>query len=144
MAEAIREVVSTAILFEVADPRIRSVTVLHVEVAGDMRHASVFVSVMGTEAEQRTAMRGLESASGFIQSRVAARLQTRFTPVLTFKRDDSVKKSIAMTKLIDDALAADRQHTTPAAVPPEGVVEVSDDEETPDTPIAQDTHHSRP
>ena len=123
MAEAIREVVSTAILFEVADPRIRAVTVLRVEVGGDMRNATVFVSVMGTEAEQRTAMQGLKSASGFIQSRVAARLQTRFTPVLTFKRDDSVKKSIAMSRLIDDALASDRHDprpATPGSLHPDG------------------------
>ena len=96
MAEAIREVVSTAILFEVADPRIKAVTVLRVEVAGDLRHATVFYSVMGTEAERRKSTQGLHSASGFLQSRVAARLQTRFTPILTFKPDDSVKKSIAV------------------------------------------------
>jgi ribosome-binding factor A len=144
MAEAIREVVSTAILFEVADPRIRSVTVLRVEVAGDMRHASVFVSVMGTEMEQRTAMQGLRSASGFIQSRVAARLQTRFTPVLTFKRDDSVKKSIAMTKLIDDALASDRHDSLPGTLLPEREAEGTDDAKNPDTRIAQDIHPSSP
>jgi ribosome-binding factor A len=144
MAEAIREVVSTAILFEVADPRIRSVTVLRVEVAGDMRRASVFVSVMGTETEQRTAMQGLQSASGFIQSRVAARLQTRFTPVLTFKRDDSVKKSIAITKLIDDALASDRHDSLPGTLPPEGQAESLDDETIPDPRIAQDVHPSSP
>jgi ribosome-binding factor A len=144
MAEAIREVVSTAVLFEVADPRIRSVTVLRVEVAGDMRHASVFVSVMGTEGEQRTAMQGLQSASGFIQSRVAARLQTRFTPVLTFKRDDSVKKSIAMTKLIDDAIASDRRDPLAGTLLPEGEAEGIEDEKIPDTRIAQDIHHSSP
>ena len=60
MAEAIREVVATAILFEVADPRVRSVTVLRVEVSGDLRQATVFVSIMGTEAEQKRALRGLE------------------------------------------------------------------------------------
>ena len=109
MAEAIREVVSSAILFEVADPRVHSVTVLRVEVSGDLRNATAFVSVMGTEAEQTLAMQGLKSASGFLQSRVAARLQTRFTPTLTFKRDDSVKKSIAISKLIDEALEADRR-----------------------------------
>lgn len=109
MAEAIREVVSSAILFEVADPRVRAVTVLHVDVTGDLRNATVSVSIMGTEAEQNLAMKGLQHAAGFLQSRVAARLQTRFTPILTFKRDDSVKKSIAMSRLIDETLAADRQ-----------------------------------
>jgi ribosome-binding factor A len=102
MAEAIREVVATAILFEVADPRVQSVTVLRVEVSGDLRQAKVYVSVMGTEAEQKRAFEGLNRAAGFLQARVAARLQTRFTPVLSFKRDDSVKKSIELGRLIDE------------------------------------------
>lgn len=115
MAEAIREVVSSAILFEVADPRVRLVTVLSVEVSGDLRNASVHVSVMGTKAEQDLAIQGLRHASGFLQSRVAARLQTRFTPILTFKKDDSVKKSIEISRLIDTAIAADRRVDDEAA-----------------------------
>ena len=107
--EAIREVVSSAILFEVADPRVKSVTVLRTEVTGDLRNATVFVSVMGTESEQKLALRGLQHASGFLQSKVASRLQTRFTPTLSFKLDDSVKKSIAISRLIDEALASDRR-----------------------------------
>jgi ribosome-binding factor A len=109
MAEAIREVVSSAILFEVADPRVRAVTVLRVEVSGDLRNASVYVSIMGTTAEQDLALTGLRHAGGFLQSRVAARLQTRFTPALSFKRDDSVKKSIEISRLIDTAIASDRK-----------------------------------
>jgi ribosome-binding factor A len=107
LAEAIREVVSAAILFEVADPRVRSITVLRTEMSGDHRNATVYVSVMGTPAEQRTAMQGLKSASGFLQSRVAARLQTRYTPILAFKLDDSVKKSIEMSRMIDEARAVE-------------------------------------
>ena len=118
MAQAIREVVSSAILFEVADPRVRSVTVLGAEVSSDMRHATVHVSIMGTESEQNLAMRGLQHASGFLQAKVAARLQTRFTPVLAFKRDDSVKKSFEITRLIDEAIAADRKLDPAAAVEP--------------------------
>ena len=74
-------------------------TVLRVEVSGDLHNATVFVSVMGTDAEQQLAMNGLKHATGFLQAKVAARLQTRFTPVLTFKHDDSVKKSIEMAQL---------------------------------------------
>ncbi len=118
MAQAIREVVSSAILFEVADPRVRSVTVLGAEVSGDMRQATVHVSIMGTESEQNLAMRGLQHASGFLQAKVAARLQTRFTPVLAFKRDDSVKKSFEITRLIDETIAADRKLDPAAAVEP--------------------------
>ena len=119
IAEAIREVVSSAILFEVADPRVSGITVLRTDVSGDLHNATVFVSVMGTEAEQATAMRGLQSAAGFLQAKVAARLQTRTTPHLTFKRDVGVKRSIEMSQIIDDALAADRasrsDQTTPTA-----------------------------
>ncbi len=132
MAEAIREVVATAILFEVADPRVRSVTVLRVELTGDLRQARVYVSVMGTESEQRRALEGLTHAAGFLQSRVAARLQTRFTPVLSFRLDDSVKKSVELGRLIDEAVASDRQGEapSPAGAPPlDPGPEAGDDEE---------------
>jgi len=117
MAEAIREVVSQAILFQVSDPRVSGVTVLTVEVAGDLKNATAFVSIMGKPAEQETAMRGLKSATGFLQSLVAARLQTRFTPVLSFKRDEGIKKSVEMSKLIEDTLALDRQVNPPHPSP---------------------------
>ena len=114
MAEAIREVVASAILFDVADPRIRAVTVLRVEVAEDLRQAKVFVSVMGTETERNLALRGLKHAVGFFHSKVADRLQIRFTPTLRFQLDDSVKKSVEMGQLIEQALASDRKPTAPA------------------------------
>jgi ribosome-binding factor A len=132
IAEAVREVVSKAILFEVADPRVRAVTVLHAEVSGDLRNASVYVSVMGTEAEQRTAMTGLRSAAGFLQAKVAQRLQTRFTPVLSFKLDDSVKKSVQMSRLIDETLSADAARAAERAGTPTGRVESGDEDDVDD------------
>lgn len=71
MAEAIREVVSSAILFDLADPRVHGVTVLGVTITGDLRSAAIAVSIMGSEAEQDLAMHGLRSATGFLQSKVA-------------------------------------------------------------------------
>jgi ribosome-binding factor A len=109
MAEAIREVVSSAILFEVADPRVKSVTVISVELSRDLHNATILVSIMGSPSDQERSLAGLKHASGFLQSRVAARLQTRFTPTLSFKKDESVKKSIEISRLIDDALASDRK-----------------------------------
>ena len=109
MAEAIREVVATTILFDLADPRVRAVTVLRVEVSSDLRSATVYVSIMGNENERKQAFRGLVHATGFLQARVAARLQTRFTPVLGFKHDDSVKKTIELTRAIEEAIAADER-----------------------------------
>lgn len=130
VAEAIREVVSSAILFEVSDPRVSGVTVLRSEVSSDLRTATVFVSIMGTDSEQNLAMKGLQSASGFLQAKVAARLQTRTTPHLTFKGDVGIKRSIEMSKIIDDALAADRGEAPAAPVEPAGDLEAakSDDD----------------
>src|SRR6516165_3493151 len=105
VAEAIREVASETILFELRDPRVKRVTVTRAEVSGDLQHAKVYVSVMGTEKEQKLTLRGLEHAAGFVQSKLADRLQTRFTPVITFVLDQGVKKSIEMTRLINEALA---------------------------------------
>lgn len=128
MAEAIREVVSSAILFEVADPRINSVTVINVELSRDLHNATIYVSIMGTPSEQTRTMAGLKHATGFFQSRVAARLQTRFTPALTFKLDQSVKKSIEISRLIDDAIASDRR--SDEATEPEPDLEPEPDEKT--------------
>jgi ribosome-binding factor A len=111
MAEAIREVVSSAILFKVADPRVRAVTVLGVEVSGDLGQATVLVSIMGSPSEQSLSMKGLQHASGFLQSLVAERLQSRITPVLRFKRNEGAKKSVELSRLIDETLAADRRRS---------------------------------
>jgi ribosome-binding factor A len=104
VSEAIREVASETILFELRDPRVKMVTVTRAEVSGDLQHAKVFVSIMGTEKEQNLTLRGLRHASGFVQARLAKRLQTRFTPVVHFVLDEGVKKSIEITRLINEAL----------------------------------------
>jgi ribosome-binding factor A len=105
VAEAIREVASSAILFELKDPRVQGVTVLRAEVTGDLRHAKIFVSLMGDTKQQKLTIHGLNHARGFIQSKVADRLQTRWTPVIQFVVDESVKKSIEITRLIEQAMA---------------------------------------
>src|SRR5437588_11125101 len=104
VAEAVREVASETILFELRDPRVKGVTVTRAEVSGDLQHAKVYVSLMGSPAEQNLCMHGLRHAAGFIQSKLAKRLQTRFTPVVEFVLDEGVKKSIEMTRLINEAL----------------------------------------
>lgn len=125
-AEAIRETVSSAILFEARDPRIKNVTVLRAEAAPDMRTAKVYVSVMGDAKVQKLSMHGLESARGFIQSRVADRLQTRFTPVLKFVLDFGVQRSIEASRLLRDAGAYDSSE--PAAEGETENSELADDD----------------
>ncbi len=104
VSEAIREVASETILFELRDPRVKMVTVTRAEVSGDLQHAKVYVSIMGTDKEQNLTLRGLRHAAGFVQAKLAQRLQTRFTPVIHFVLDEGVKKSIAITRLINEAL----------------------------------------
>jgi ribosome-binding factor A len=106
-AEAVREVVSMAILADLKDPRIEGVTVTQVEVSPDMRQAKVFVSIMGDESAQRLCLHGLQSAAGFLQQKIAKRIDTRYTPRLRFELDLGVKKSIAIARLLDEVLPAE-------------------------------------
>jgi ribosome-binding factor A len=108
--------VAEAILFELRDPRVKGVTVTRTEVSGDLQHAKVFVSVMGTPAEQKLCLHGLRHAAGFIQSKLASRLKTRFTPVINFVLDQGVKRSIEVSRLINEALgqAAPKVEAEPA------------------------------
>jgi ribosome-binding factor A len=103
-AEAVREVVGMAILAELNDPRIRDVTVTHVEVSGDLRQAKVHVSVMGDDTKQRLSLRGLQSAAGFLQTKVAKRIDTRYTPRIEFLLDQGVKKSIEVARILHEVL----------------------------------------
>jgi len=103
-AEAIREVVSMAILVDLTDPRIADVTVTYVEVAPDMRLARVHVSIMGDETKQNLCLRGLESASGFLQNKVGNRIDTRYTPKLKFVIDQGVKHSLAVARILNEVL----------------------------------------
>ncbi len=103
VAQAIRQVVSTAILTELRDPRVKKVTVLNVEVPPDLRSAKVYVSVLGEEREGYLVLRGLQSARGFLQSRIADELDLRWTPILEFVLDSGVKKSIETSKMLREA-----------------------------------------
>ena len=121
-AEAIREVVSMAILTELRDPRIQGVTVTFVEVSGDMRQAKVHVSIMGNEAQQNLCLHGLRSSAGFLQSKIAERIDTRYTPRLRFELDLGVKKSLAIAQLLHEVLPED----PPSAVEDEPPDEASE------------------
>jgi len=112
VAEAIREVVSSTILFELRDPRIQNVTVLGVDVPADLRSAKVRVSVRGDESQQRLTMRGLSAARGFLQGKVGDRLNLRFTPVLSFEIDEGVKKSAEASRILRQ-LAEEREAREP-------------------------------
>jgi ribosome-binding factor A len=105
VSEVIREVASTTILFELKDPRVKGVTVTRVEVAGDLQHAKVYVSIMGSEKQQQLALYGLEHAAGYVQSKVAKQLATRFVPVIQFILDHGIKKSVEISRILAEERA---------------------------------------
>ncbi len=84
-----------AVLFKLKDPRVKNVTVLRAEATEDLRQAKVYVTVMGDEKRQVLTMKGLTAARGFLQSKVAERLMTKQTPILTFVLDKSIKLDAA-------------------------------------------------
>jgi ribosome-binding factor A len=126
VAEAIREVVANSILFEVHDPRVRNVTVLAAEVSPDLRNAKVFVTVTGDTRDERKVMHGLQSARGFLQAKIAARLQTRVTPELKFEIDNSAKRTSELLKLIESTVASD---TATSATDSSDVEDAEDDQD---------------
>jgi len=134
-AQAIREVVSMAILTELQDPRVRDVTVTFVEVAPDMRTAKIHVSVMGEEGKQRLTLQGLRNSAGFLQSKVADRIDMRYTPKLEFVLDKGVKQSIAVAEILRRVLPADLDETesdvSPRTGSESGPVDPSEDEPAP-------------
>ena len=111
-AEGTLEVVSMAILTEIRDPRVEHVTVTGVEVAPDMRSAKVLVSVMAEEGRQHLCLKGLQNSSGFLQSQLAKRIDSRYTPRLTFELDQGVKKSLEVGKILQELARQREQHSS--------------------------------
>src|SRR5437764_10179281 len=103
-AEAIRGVVSMAILTELRDPRVKNVTVVGVEVLPDMKSAKIHVSIMGSDKEQQLSLAGLQNAAGFLQKKIAERIETRYTPRLTFVLDKGVKNSLEVNRILREVL----------------------------------------
>lgn len=99
-AEAIREVVASSILTELRDPRVRDVTVVGVQVSSDMREAKVAVSIMGDDKQQQLSLRGLQNSAGFLQSKIAKRIESRHTPRLQFVINKGVQHSLEVGEIL--------------------------------------------
>jgi ribosome-binding factor A len=99
--EALKEVLSESIA-ELKDPRIGFVTVTGVQASPDLRHATVFVSVLGSERKRDATLAGLQSSHGFLQGKVNRELHLKRTPQLTFEYDPTVERGVRLSKLIDE------------------------------------------
>ena len=106
--EAVRAVLSDAIAKDLKDPRVGFVTVTGVKTSPDLRHARVYVSVLGDEQVRAATLEGLDSAHGYLQRRVAAELRLKHTPALTFEFDPSVQRGMRITQLLDQRQEADQ------------------------------------
>jgi ribosome-binding factor A len=104
--EAIREVLGDAVV-GLKDTRVGFVTITGVKTSPDLKHARVFVSVLGSERQRRKTLEGLEAAHGFLQSRVGRELRLKRTPRLLFEYDPTVERGVRMSRLIDEVSPVD-------------------------------------
>jgi len=102
--EAVRQVLSDALSHDVKDPRVGFVTVTDVKTSPDLRHARVYVSVLGDPAVREASMDGLRSAHGFLQGRVASQLHLKHTPALQFVYDDTAERAARLERLIQSTV----------------------------------------
>jgi ribosome-binding factor A len=98
--EAVRAVLSAAITSDLQDPRVGFVTVTAVKTSPDLRHARVYVSVLGDDIGRADCLEGLRSAHGYLQSRLAGELRLKHTPTLTFDYDESIDRGMRITELL--------------------------------------------
>ena len=103
---AVREVLSDA-LGDLKDPRIGFVTVTGVKTSRDLRQATVYVSVLGSETKRDKTLAGLSAAHGVLQAHLAKELRMKRTPQLTFEYDPTVERGVRMTQLIDELAPED-------------------------------------
>jgi len=102
VGEQIKKEISQLIQYELKDPRIGFVTVTGVNVSGDLSHAVIYISIMGTEDQLKGTISALEKAKGFLRSEIGKRVRLRHTPDLIFKLDESIAYGSKIEKLIQD------------------------------------------
>ncbi|NLA58943.1 MAG: 30S ribosome-binding factor RbfA [Firmicutes bacterium] len=97
--EAIKQEASD-IIRKMKDPRVAFVTVTDAEVSRDLRHVKIFVSVLGDDESKRSAMEGLERATGYIRSEIGQRIRLRHTPEIIFRWDESIERGARISQLL--------------------------------------------
>lgn len=107
--EAMRMVLSDAIATGLKDPRVGFVTVTGVKTSPDLRHARVYVSVLGDDATREASLDGLRSAHGYLQRRLASELTLKHTPTLGFEYDESVDRGMRISELLDGLAPGERE-----------------------------------
>ena len=116
VGDFIKQELASLIQRELRDPRIGMVSVTGVEVSRDLAHATVFVTVLGKDsaADAAESIAALNHAAGFLRTQIAKISNARTTPKLRFVFDASIGRGARMSKLIDDAVQADRERQSDA------------------------------
>jgi len=109
LGELIAAELSELIRTRLKDPRIGFASITHVDVSGDLRHAKVFISIMGTDEERSATMKGLKNATGFLRHELATRLVIRYMPEIAFKLDTSIEEGARILNLISKVEEEDRR-----------------------------------
>lgn len=102
LEKAIKEKLALLIEQQVKDPRIDFVTITDVEVSSDLRHADVYVSVMGEEDEAKEALLGLESAKGFLKKHLGKELRVKYLPELSFKYEQTAQEALRLQEIMKE------------------------------------------
>ncbi len=152
VAEAIREQVATFLAEGAKDPRIRGfVTVTAVDVTRDLRHATVFVSVMGEEADRKSTFVGLASVATHLRSLLGRSLRLHSAPEIVFKADESIARASRIEQLLaqvrnerdaGDASGADTSSADAASPDEASSDESSADESSADESSADESSRS--
>jgi ribosome-binding factor A len=106
--EAMREVLSDVLTHDLKDPRVGFVTVTDVKTSPDLRHARVYVSVLGDPEAVEASLEGLRSAHGYLQGRVGSELRLKNTPALQFIHDDTAERAQRLERILKDREDATR------------------------------------
>ncbi|EGW40444.1 MULTISPECIES: 30S ribosome-binding factor RbfA [unclassified Desulfosporosinus] len=107
LSETLKEEISQLILVELKDPRIGFVTVTSVDVANDLAHAKVYISVLGSEDEGKASLDTLNRAAGFLRTEIGKRLRLRHVPSIVFVYDPSIQHGAHIAKLLRDVSVSD-------------------------------------
>jgi len=116
ITERIRQILSEVIAFRLKDPRVGFVTVTRVKVAPDYTKATVFLSILGAESEERDTLRALQHARGHIQSELSSRIRIRRHPEIAFKIDEGYKRGLNVSRILSE-IETERAGETPEPPP---------------------------
>jgi ribosome-binding factor A len=104
VGELIKQEISELILREIKDPRIGFVSITSVDLTADLRHAKVFISVLGSESERKSSLAGLRNAGGFIRRELGHRLRLKYVPEINIVYDNSIEEGARIISLIESVV----------------------------------------